>query len=117
MKKRTNGVPLKGKWVTMLALFFIFWSALPAMAQQAKTLSGGQTPVSGRVTDKDGRPVAAATVVVRGRKTSTSTSDDGAFSIQASPGDVLIISSIGYESNEIKVGNRSTNLNISMLTK
>ena len=47
-----------------------------------------------------------STVTVKNKKTTTSSGDDGRFSISANPGDILAISSIGYESNEIKVGDR-----------
>src|SRR5688500_16601618 len=62
-----------------------------------------QGPVTGQVKDKEGNPVKGATVAVKNKKISVSSSEDGRFSIPANPGDILVISSIGYESNETKV--------------
>src|SRR6185436_11276786 len=78
--------------------------------------SWAQSSVTGQVKDKDGNPVKAATVAIKNKTTSTSSGDDGQFIISASPGDVLVISSIGYESNEVKVSDKK-NIVVTMVTK
>ncbi|WP_276500263.1 SusC/RagA family TonB-linked outer membrane protein [Terrimonas pollutisoli] len=78
--------------------------------------SQAQGPVTGQVKDKEGNPVKGATVAVKNKKISVSSSDDGRFSISASPGDILVISSIGYESNETKVSD-SRNIAVSLATR
>ena len=70
-------------------------ACLPVLAQEA---------IKGVVQDANGKPVAAATVNVKGQKTSTSSAEDGSFTIRAKAGDVLVVSSIGFESSEYKVG-------------
>lgn len=70
--------------------------------------SQAQGPVTGQVKDKEGNPVKGATVAVKNKKISVSSSDDGRFSISANPGDILVISSIGYESNETKVNDNGS---------
>jgi iron complex outermembrane receptor protein len=61
--------------------------------------------VTGKVTDsKDGTPVAGASVQAKGTRTGTSTKNDGTFSITiASSVTTIVISSIGYETQEISV--------------
>ena len=67
-----------------------------------------QSPVTGQVKDKEGNPVKGATVAVKNKNISVSSSEDGRFSIPANPGDILVISSIGYESNETKVSDNGS---------
>lgn len=61
--------------------------------------------VTGKVTDDKGAPVFGATIRVKGSKTGTSADADGSFKISASPNSVLVISAIGYETQEVNVGN------------
>jgi len=63
--------------------------------------------VGGKVIDKNGQPVARAAVVVRGTGVGTTTDENGSFSIDAKPGDVLEVSYVGYRNVEIKVTNTS----------
>ncbi|KGE15025.1 SusC/RagA family TonB-linked outer membrane protein [Sphingobacterium deserti] len=68
------------------------------------TLSKQQT-VNGRVTDAaTGEPIAGATITVRGTTTATQTAEDGTYSIQASEGQILVSSFLGYKSLELPVG-------------
>jgi len=67
-----------------------------------------QTVISGKVVDnKDGGPLAGATVKVKGSKAGTSTGNDGTFKIQAKSDDVLEISLIGYGMQSVAVQGRS----------
>jgi TonB-dependent starch-binding outer membrane protein SusC len=68
-------------------------------------LSDLQTGVQGKVVDKNGQPIARATVTVKGSSTGTNTDENGNFKINAKPGDVLEISYVGYRSIEVKVTN------------
>jgi TonB-linked outer membrane protein, SusC/RagA family len=67
-----------------------------------------QQPINGRVMDEQGRPLAGATVELKGGTQKTSTDNDGVFTIRASPGDILLVSFIGYVPQEITVGNATT---------
>jgi TonB-dependent starch-binding outer membrane protein SusC len=67
-----------------------------------------QSVVSGTVTDKSGQPLNAVSVSVKGKATGTSTGSDGKFSITASSTDVLVFSSVGFTTREVKVGGNST---------
>jgi TonB-linked SusC/RagA family outer membrane protein len=53
--------------------------------------------ISGRVTNAKGQPVANASVTIKGTIRGASSNSNGQFSIQADKGDVLVISSVGYE--------------------
>ena len=79
-----------------------------------QTTSSAQT-VKGTVTDETGKPVQYASVVVKNTSRGTTTDNNGMFSITASPGDVLVISSLGYATKEITVGNES-DLSISIIS-
>ncbi|NLU95364.1 SusC/RagA family TonB-linked outer membrane protein [Chitinophaga sp. Ak27] len=62
------------------------------------------TKVSGTITSQiTSQPVAAASVAVKGTQTSTIADATGKFTITASIGDVLIISSVGFVPKEVKV--------------
>ena len=69
--------------------------------QQAKKITGTVVDASG--------PVIGASVVEKGKSGNGVITDfDGKFSLSVSPGATLVISYIGYETQEIKVGNQST---------
>ncbi|QDH79754.1 TonB-dependent receptor [Echinicola soli] len=65
--------------------------------------------VSGTVTSGvDGQPIPGATVSVKGTTTGTATDIDGKFTINVADNDaVLIISFVGYKSQEVSLGNQT----------
>ena len=64
--------------------------------------------VTGVVVDGTGEPVIGANVVVKGTTNGTITDFDGNYTIEGVPADgILVISYIGYLSQEIPVGNQS----------
>jgi ferric enterobactin receptor len=73
----------------------------------------GQT-VSGVVIDeKDGKPLEGVTVSIKNKTNATKTDQTGTFTIAATKGDVLQISSINYQSKQIKLKDAST-INVSL---
>lgn len=66
--------------------------------------------VTGKVTDsKDGSPVAGASVQIVGARGGTSTKADGTFSLSVSSGvTTLIISSVGYDNQQVSIGGKSS---------
>ncbi|PQJ30828.1 hypothetical protein BST92_02280 [Nonlabens arenilitoris] len=64
--------------------------------------------VTGKVTDLAGEPVLGATVLIKGSSNATTTDFDGNYSINASNGDVLVYSFVGYEAQEIAFTGQST---------
>lgn len=74
-------------------------------------------PLSGRVVDKTtGKPVAGASVIIRGVKRGTSTNEDGRFSLTVPTGkSIIIISSVGYTTVEQSVSDQSVDITIEIL--
>lgn len=64
----------------------------------------------GKITDQDGMPISHATIGIKGTKVNTISDQEGNFRIQKSEkSDILIIRSIGYQTQEI-TNNSSLNL-------
>ena len=74
-------------------------SALCAVCTVA---SAQQVNVNGIVKDATGETVIGASVMVKGTKTGTVTDFDGKFHVECTPGATLVISYIGYQTQEVK---------------
>ncbi|WP_165798370.1 SusC/RagA family TonB-linked outer membrane protein [Chitinophaga costaii] len=61
-------------------------------------------PIKGKVTDKSGQPLVGVSVQVANTKRGLQTDAKGTFIINASRGDVLVFTYVGYERKEITVG-------------
>ena len=73
-----------------------------------------QSSVSGKVTDKAGEPLVGAGILIKGTTSGTTTDLDGKFSLQGlKSNSVLVFSSIGYETQEVTVGNQTV-INITL---
>jgi TonB-linked SusC/RagA family outer membrane protein len=70
-------------------------------------------PIKGKIVNEKGEPVAGANVQVKGTRKGTSTNADGEFTIDADKGDILIITNIGYASQQVTVANDKS-LNITL---
>ncbi|MBM3416998.1 MAG: SusC/RagA family TonB-linked outer membrane protein [Bacteroidetes bacterium] len=72
--------------------------------------------VTGKVNDsKDGSPVVGASVTVKGSRTGTSTRADGTFSLTvSSSATTLVITSVGYDAQEISIAGIS-NIDVSFV--
>ena len=62
-----------------------------------------QITVKGIVKDTTGEPVIGANVVVKGTTTGTITDFDGNFQLSAKQGDIIVVSFIGYQPQELPV--------------
>jgi len=71
-----------------------------SFAQQSHT-------VTGHIADAVGKSLAGVSVSVKEKNISTSTTENGNFSIDAGANDVIIISSVGFKTQEIKVNDRT----------
>lgn len=78
----------------------------PQEVQQAKKITGTVVDAMG--------PVIGASVVVKGTTNGVATDFDGNFSLDASPGQTLVISYIGYLSKEIKITSAQSKYNITL---
>jgi iron complex outermembrane receptor protein len=87
-------------------LLTVFFSLMLLMVQAQ------QRQISGTVKDEKGSPVPAVTVSVKGGKASTTTSESGFFTISAKDGDVLMFSSVSFETSEVKVSSASSSYDV-----
>ncbi len=88
-----------------LVAFMVLCAAFPALAQ---TIT-----VKGSVVDKEGEPLIGASVVVKGETLGTATDFDGLFTISAPSDGTLVVSYVGYETQEVPVNGR-TEINITL---
>ena len=90
---------------TQITVWLLLLASIPTIAQERH--------VSGTVLDQQGTPIPGASVLVKGTTTGTVTDANGNFSLNAEPNSVLVIQFIGYEAQEIPVGNLS-NINVTL---
>lgn len=76
-------------------------TSIPVVAQQKKTITGV-------VTDDLGEPIIGANVIEKGTTNGIITDINGKFTLDIAPGAVIQFSYIGYNTQEVKVGNQST---------
>ena len=81
MKTKLNG------FLTLIMLFVL-------------STAFAQSTISGVVTDQSGLPIPGVNVLVKGTQTGVQTDFDGKFSIEATPGQVLVFSFIGMKTKE-----------------
>lgn len=87
-------------------LFLLCLFSLQAWAQERE--------ISGSVLDAEALPLPGVNVIVKGTQKGTVTDFDGNFSMKINANDkVLVFSSIGFETQEIVLGNKTT-FNITM---
>jgi tonB-linked outer membrane protein, susC/ragA family len=118
--RKSNGVPMLKS-----TLPIILFSMFPGIASIAATESA--TPdnplvsmvtqqnkkVSGVVYDTNGDPAIGANVIVKGTTNGTITDMDGKYTLEVPANAILQISYIGYNTQEIPVGNKTTiNVNL-----
>jgi TonB-linked SusC/RagA family outer membrane protein len=96
MKNKPLLFQLKKSGMAMLLFAF---SVLSSYAQQN---------ITGKVSDNSKSPIPGVSILIKGTGTGTSTDANGAFKITVpSKTSVLVLSSIGFESKEITVGNQT----------
>ncbi|NLU94943.1 SusC/RagA family TonB-linked outer membrane protein [Chitinophaga sp. Ak27] len=93
-----TGKPYLWVWLTITCCAFAF-TASAQNPPPGKKITGTVTA------HESGQPVPGATIVFKGTTTGVATDALGKFSIAAAPGQVLTISSIGFTTKEVTVGN------------
>ena len=74
-----------------------------------------QKPVTGKVvSDKDGLPIASATITVKNSRAATVSATDGTFTINAPDKGILVISYVGYAPVEFPVSSFPGTIRLSM---
>ena len=89
-----------------LGLLFLF-CMLPL------SYASAQSVVKGTVSDEAGEPVIGATVKVKGSNEGSITDFDGNYSVKAASNATLVFSYVGYVTEEVNVGGKST-INITL---
>lgn len=72
-----------------------------------------QVSVAGKITDQNGTPLVGVTVTVKDANHSTSSNENGLFSLNAAPDSKLIFTSVGYIRQEIDLNGR-TNIQVQL---
>ena len=101
MEDRTHSPAIMNKLIqkVLLSAFLCVFGVTIAFAQQKR--------ITGTVKDVSGNAVTNASVVVKGAKGGVTTGDDGSFVINVNGSNaVLVISSVGYKTQEVSVGDR-----------
>ncbi|WP_461080366.1 SusC/RagA family TonB-linked outer membrane protein [Spirosoma flavus] len=96
---RSSLPPIRALRRILVVSLFCLLSGLSVIAQT----------ISGRVLSADdNQPLPGVSIVVKGTTAGTTSRADGTYSINTSANNVLTFSFIGYETQEISIGNRST---------
>lgn len=106
--------------IMTMILFFLFlgvgntFSNVNASNAPDEQLQQGKK-IKGVVRDETGEPIIGANVIEKGTSNGLITDLDGAFSLEVKPGSTLVISYIGYISQEIPITDNTTTLNIKLV--
>jgi TonB-linked SusC/RagA family outer membrane protein len=112
----------QGRTIKRLAIFF-FAASLYSFPVQAFNhlhypgydVKSIRSVIKGKLTNERGEALAGCTITEKGTKNSTQSGADGSFSIDVQgPSSIIVITYVGYDSQEVKVGNLN-NYNISLL--
>ena len=101
---------MKRNYCLSLVLLALFGVSAPFAANAAveSVLSSQSTQqaktITGKVVDVAGEPIIGASVLVKGSSTGSVTDIDGKFSVEAPVGSTLVVSFVGYATEEVKVG-------------
>ena len=98
--------------MSAMALLGLGYSSNANAASSVQEVQQATKKITGTVVDAMG-PVIGASVVEKGTTNGTVTDFDGNFSLNVNPGATIVVSFIGFETQEIRVGNQS-NFNITM---
>jgi len=87
---------------------FLFFTQLSAQKTVARVITG---TIAAKASTT---PVVGATVTVKGTKNAVSAGEEGGFSILAQTGDVLVVSSVGYKTKEVKIEEGVNSVKVSL---
>lgn len=87
---------------------FFLWLGTVLLIFVSGTVYGQNNTITGTVTDATGIPMPGVNVIVKGTQRGVSTDFDGLYSIDASPGEVLVFTYIGSITVEKTVGEQNT---------
>ena len=99
----------------MRKLIYLGVSLLVCMFFSSVTMAQTKT-ISGTVTGTDGKALQGVTIAVGNTGRVTISASNGAYTISAAPGELLVFSYVGYETESLRVGT-SNNLNATLSRK
>lgn len=88
--------------------FFLMVGLLFSVGLNAQTIT-----VSGVVSDPSGEPLIGASILAQGSTVGTSTNIDGEYTINVAPDATLVVSYVGYDTQNVPVDGR-TSINVTM---
>jgi TonB-linked SusC/RagA family outer membrane protein len=94
---------LKGKTCLLIILFSIY--NVVAYAQQLT--------ITGKVTDTQKQPVPGVSIQIKGAQGGTTTDPQGNFSIKATKGQILVVRSVGFNTQEVPIADNPV-INVSL---
>lgn len=99
--KNLRRIPIRtGKF----AFLFVCWCLLLGGGNPGLLMAQNiAQKIEGTVLDQGKQPVVGATVLVKNTSVATTTRKDGFFAITAKTSDILVVSSIGYQTEEVKI--------------
>ncbi len=83
----------------------VYWMLLFAFLLPASVMAQN-IQLKGTVTDTSGEPIIGASVIEKGTTNGLITDFDGKFAINVHPKSILVISYVGYKSQELPVGDK-----------
>ena len=98
--------------MSTMALLGLGYSSNAYAAGDVQNVQQATKKITGTVVDAMG-PVIGASILEKGTTNGTVTDFDGNFSLNVNPGATIVVSFIGFETQEIKVGDQS-NFNITL---
>jgi len=93
---------MRNKYLFSLLVLFI----------SASQLLFAQTTIKGTVTDASGAVLPGVNILIKGTNDGTATDFDGKFAIEASQGDVLVFSFVGFVNQEVTVTTNTVNVSL-----
>ena len=104
MNFKINFKNLTSFCIKFLLLFFTIFIGTLHLAAQEKIISGV-------ISDFDSVPLPGVNVIIKNSNIGTVSDFDGNYSISANTGDVLIFSFVGFENQEIIIGDQNNRIN------
>ena len=96
-----------GKWTFLFLLFTLSQFFITPLSAQSKQ-------VQGTVSDTKGEPLLGVNVSITGSTTAAITDIKGRYSINASPGALLVFSYTGYLNKEVKIDATTSTINVTL---
>ncbi len=81
--------------------------------KKPKVIKQGYIEIKGKITDKNGMPIAGVSIQIKNTNKGSVSDFDGSYAIVALLTDTLVFSAMGYETQEIRIGDQK-NINVSL---